>query len=147
MNMFTIQTTSESEGAKCVTTARAHQIITDEPKNMGGADTGANPLETYFAALAGCEAVVAGMVAKEMDFQLDGMAFAIEGDLDVRGFMGDPAVSVPLQSIRMKVRVKTDEPDSRLQELKARVEHRCPVYAMTEAAGVAMEADWRADGA
>ncbi|WP_412733836.1 OsmC family protein [Heyndrickxia acidicola] len=56
-------------------------MIIDEPTNMGGKDTGANPLGTLLGALAGCENVVTNMVAKEIDFNLKGIEFTFKANL------------------------------------------------------------------
>jgi hypothetical protein len=32
-----------------------HEVVMDEPQKMGGTDTGATPLHTLLASLAGCE--------------------------------------------------------------------------------------------
>ncbi|WP_338485459.1 hypothetical protein [Alkalicoccus halolimnae] len=49
--------------------AKNHTIIIDEPAEMGGADKGQDPLSNMLASLAGCENVIANMVAKEMMFR------------------------------------------------------------------------------
>jgi hypothetical protein len=36
-------------------TGEGHEVVMDEPQKMGGTDTGATPLHTLLASLAGCE--------------------------------------------------------------------------------------------
>jgi uncharacterized OsmC-like protein len=91
----------------------------DEPPILAGQDYGASPVEYLLHALAGCltttlvyHAAVAGIEIQEIESQL-------EGDLDLRGFMGlSEDVRKGLEKIRVTFRVKTDEEDiEKLREL------------------------------
>jgi uncharacterized OsmC-like protein len=103
-------------------------MIVDEPANLGGTDDGATPVDYVLAALAGCLNVVGNMVAKEMAFELKGLSFDLEGDLDPAGFMGKPTNVRPgYQNITAKVNVDTDADDATLEKWLETVEKRCPV--------------------
>ena len=67
---------------------RGFTFNVDEPEQMGGTNTGPNPVEYVIGAYAGCLNVVSHMVAKEMGFDIDSLKIHIEGDLDPSGFMG-----------------------------------------------------------
>jgi uncharacterized OsmC-like protein len=91
----------------------------DEPPILAGQDNGASPMEYLLHALAGCltttlayHAAVAGIEIQEIESQL-------EGDLDIRGFMGlSEDVRKGFENIRVTFRVKTDEENTeKLKEL------------------------------
>ncbi len=52
-----VRVTAEGEGFTTLGTDvdDGHQVITDEPKKIGGRGSGASPLHTLLVALAGCE--------------------------------------------------------------------------------------------
>ncbi|WP_347230879.1 OsmC family protein [Bacillus sp. LL01] len=109
---------------------------------MGGTDTGAAPLSSLLATLAGCENVIAHFVAKEIGFNLDGISFDIKGELDSRGLMGNQEVRPYFEKVQIEARVQTSESDERIKELQDKTDQRCPVYTMMKAAGVELEANW-----
>lgn len=140
--MMTFQIKAQSEGLKVEAKAGNHSLTLDEGSQMGGKDQGPNPLQATLSALASCENVTAHMAAKEMNFDLQGIAFEISGKFDPKGFMGDPEVRPYFQSVEVKAVVKTSESDERIQELQEKVESRCPVYTMMKAAKVEMKDQW-----
>lgn len=134
--------TATSIGLKTIILKKKHQIILDEPVDFGGKDTGMNPLAALLASLAGCENVIANMVAKEMNFTFHGIDFDIEGEFDPKGLMGDPNVRPYFQTIVIKTKVKTDESYERIKELQERTQERCPIFRTLEAAGIILETQW-----
>ncbi|RPE88627.1 putative OsmC-like protein [Salisediminibacterium halotolerans] len=136
------QVNGVSEGLALKATAGNHEMVLDEGSQMGGKDSGPNPLQTSLAALASCETVTANMAAKEMGFDLQSIDFEIEGEFDPKGFMGDPSVRPYFQTVRVNATVKTSESEERVKELQEKVEARCPVYTMMKAADVKMEDSW-----
>lgn len=139
---FNIESTSQK-----VTTevkAGAHTFFVDEPKNLGGNDKGANPLNTLLGSLAGCENAIANMVAKEMKFKLNGIDFKIEGALDPKGLMGDASVKQYFQALTIEALVDTDESDERIQELKEKTDSRCPVFNILKDTNfIKIQSTWR----
>ncbi|WP_422163836.1 OsmC family protein [Halobacillus sp.] len=131
-----------AKGMNTKSTARDHQIVIDEPAKMGGSDEGANPLETLLASLAGCENAVANFVAKEMEFDLQGIDFEINGELDSRGMMGEKGVRPYFQKVTVNATVHTSESEERVKELQETVDSRCPVYTTLEAADVELTPNW-----
>jgi putative redox protein len=137
--------TGEAKGMQTIVKTGEHQLTIDEPENMGGTDTGADPLSSLLGTLAGCENVIAHFVAKEMDFNLDGISFDIKGELDSRGLMGDQEVRPYFEKVQIEARVQTNESEERIKELQEKTDQRCPVYTMMKAAGVKLEAKWIRD--
>lgn len=139
---MTFEVTGQSEKMTTELKAKNHTLVIDEPANMGGDDKGADPLSTLLASLAGCENVVANMVAKEIDFDLKGIDFKVNGEIDPRGLMGQADVVPYFQHVSIKASVQTDESDKRIQELKEKTDARCPVYTTLQAAGIPIDAEW-----
>ncbi|WP_026698108.1 OsmC family protein [Alkalicoccus chagannorensis] len=125
-----------------VETQGGHHVTIDEPPSMGGADKGPDPLGNLLASLAGCETVVANMVAKETQFDLQSIHFDIHGELDPRGLMGQADVRPYFQTVTVHADVKTSEDESRIQELQEKTDARCPVFTTLKAAGVDMKVHW-----
>ncbi|WP_417270750.1 OsmC family protein [Celeribacter sp.] len=117
-------------------------MLVDEPKEKGGSDLAPTPLETALGALIGCEAVVMRMVATAIDFDYDSVDFECEGEADLRGARGVKGIRPYFETVRLKIKVTTDESESRLDLLRRNVEHRCPIMNLFKDAGVEMEIDW-----
>ncbi|MCA1031501.1 OsmC family protein [Bacillus timonensis] len=143
MAKVTVHVTGQSQGMQSILTTGNHTITIDEPPKMGGKDTGADPLQTLLSALAGCENVIANLVAKEMEFDLQGIEFDIKGEIDPRGLMGNPDVRPYFEKVMIGASVKTTESQDRVNELQERTDKRCPVYTTLEAAGVELEVVWK----
>lgn len=114
----------------------------DEPKALGGADKGPNPLEYLLGALSACATIVGASVAKEQNFTYRGIEYATSGKLDPRGYKGVEGVKTYFQSVRLDVIVDTDESEEALQRVAEVAEKRCPVYNLLKDAGVAIESNW-----
>ncbi len=81
-------TTKLTEGMRVECTAREHQILLDEPKELGGTDIGMNPVEAVLSALGACKCIVARCFAKAHGVDIKDFKVELEGDLDPDGFMG-----------------------------------------------------------
>ncbi|WP_020006281.1 OsmC family protein [Salinicoccus albus] len=134
--------TATSKGMQTAARSKNHQLIIDEPQQMGGEDEGADPLGTLLSSLAGCENAVANMVAEEIEFDLQGIEFDIRGEIDSDGMMGKKDVRPYFQSIKVNVRVKTSESEHRVKELQEIVDSRCPVFTTLQAANIEMDPNW-----
>ncbi len=124
---FKINAKSESP-TRTVVKARDFSMIIDEPKHLGGKDTGANPVEFLLGALSGCLNVVGHMVAKEMGFDFLGMEIDIEGGMNPLKFMGKSSKErTGYQYIDVKIRPNTEMDEETLVKWAKAVEERCPV--------------------
>ncbi|OEH92227.1 OsmC family protein [Bacillus solimangrovi] len=142
MSKINVQVSGKSKGMQSVLNAGNHTITIDEPPNMGGQDSGADPLSTLLSSLAGCENVIANLVAKEINFDLKGIDFDIVGVLDPRGLMGDETVKPYFEKVTINAKVDTSESQERIDELQGKVDKRCPVYTTLEAAGIELVPNW-----
>lgn len=138
-----VKVTAASQGVQTRIQAGKHELIIDEPVQLGGKGEGPNPLSTLLSALAGCENVIAHMVAKEMGFHLQGIEFDIQGEIDPRGLMGDPSVRPYFQKVTIHAQVRTEESEERIQELRQKTDSRCPLYTTLKAADVELVSHWK----
>lgn len=133
-NEATMRTVIEVDGAGT--------IVTDEPIANGGTNTGPTPLTTVVGALCGCVSVTFNRTAAEIGLAYEGITFAAEFTIDIRGRDGDRSVSPHFQTVRMEVTVTTRESAERLAEVVAETEARCPVFNLLKDAQVKVETVW-----
>lgn len=139
---MTFHVTGTSEKFKTTVKSKQHEIIIDEPPAVGGNDEGPDPLSYLLASLAGCENIVANMVAQEINFDLQSMKFDVKGQFDPSGMRGEKGAQVFFEKVWFNVIVETSESDERIAELKEKTDARCPVLTMMKAAGIEMNTEW-----
>jgi len=59
-----------------------HTIVTDEPRHLGGDDTGPAPHELLAAAVAACVSTMIAMYARRKDWELGEVAVQVEHEAD-----------------------------------------------------------------
>ncbi len=101
------------------------ELHADEPTMLAGEDQAANPVEILLQALSSC--VTTSMVAHAAvrGIHIEALESELEGDIDLRGFLGLADVPKGYTNIRVKFKVKTD-PDN-MKKLKSLAEYS-PVY-------------------
>jgi len=115
------------EGVRVITKARQFELIIDEPKSLGGTDTGMNPVEVLLASLGACQSIVARVYAPKFGVNLEDFQVDVEGDLDLDGFFNRSEVRPGYSDIRYVFRIKTDSPQEKVEEFVAFLESKCPV--------------------
>ena len=72
MNLHTFKAVSvlKETGMRVESEARGFKVIADEPKNLGGTDTGMNPVETLLCALGACQCMTARFFAMSLKIDL-----------------------------------------------------------------------------
>jgi uncharacterized OsmC-like protein len=101
-------------------TARAKPFVldADEPPVLLGQDKGANPVEFVLHALAACVTTSLVYHAAARGIMLESVESQLEGDLDLRGFLGlSDQVRRGYKEIRVKFNVKSDASPEQLEEL------------------------------
>ena len=86
---------------------RRFSIDIDEPRELGGSNSFANPQDHLIAALNACMTV--GYVAQcaVRGITLESLAIETDGEIDLRGFLGiDPAVPQGYENLRYTVRIE-----------------------------------------
>lgn len=100
----------------------------DEPGVLLGANTGPNAVEAVLHALASCLAVGFIYNAAAQGIAVEELSFDMEGDLDLRGFLGlSQEVRPGFESIRLTYRVKSNAPREKIVELCHYVQQTSPV--------------------
>lgn len=115
------------DGVKVKASSRNFEITIDEPKSLGGTDTGMNPVEALLASLGACQSIVARVYAPKFDVKLDDFRVEVEGDLDLDGFFNKSDVRPGYSDIRYTFIIKTDSPKEKVEEFVQFLESKCPV--------------------
>lgn len=112
-------TIGEFEGT-CQTHERAKPFVLDnaEPPVLLGEDQAPNPVEYVLHALAGCMTTSLVYHAAARGIRLDEVESRLEGELDLRGFLGlSDEVRSGYEKIRVVFRIKSDAPPEQIEEL------------------------------
>lgn len=108
--------------------ARTHTIILDEPAELGGTDTGMNPVEALLAALGACKCIVAKCFAGAHKIDLQDIRVELEGDLDPEGFQGiNPDAKIGFSVIKSKIYIKSSSAKEDIEKFVEFIDKTCPV--------------------
>lgn len=100
----------------------------DEPEQILGNRTAPNAVELLLAALGSCLSVGYAANAAAMGIELDELRFDLEGDVDLRGFLGiSEDVRAGYDSVTCTVYIDADATEAELAELRERVERTSPL--------------------
>lgn len=117
-------------GAGTEDTSRSRPFILegDEPPVLLGTNAGPNAVETVLVALGSCLAVGFVYNAAAQGIKVEALDFTLEGDIDLRGFLGlSDQVRPGYQNIRLSCRVKSDAPRDKIEGLCEYVQQTSPV--------------------
>lgn len=81
-------------------------------------------------------------MAEKIRFAYEDLQTHAEGVLDTRGRKGTADVPVHYKAVRLTVRIRTAEPDGRLERLAELVSRYCPVNSLIRAAVPDYEVTW-----
>jgi uncharacterized OsmC-like protein len=139
-------------GYQCVNRIRdLPDFYVDEPKKLGGRNSGPTPLETTLAALNSCSAMIAHVLRLEQKFDLKGIRFETDGFVEVRRvemkrtgkkYSEIEPLADHYQRVVQNVYIETSESEERVQFLGAEIERLCPLQALFRHANVEMEINW-----
>ncbi len=105
-------------GAEDTTRTAPFIVEADEPSLLLGTDFGANPVEYLLHALAACMTTSMVYHAAAQGIQVRSVQCTIQGDIDLRGFLGlDPTVRKGYQGIRVVFDVQSDATADTLAEM------------------------------
>jgi uncharacterized OsmC-like protein len=112
------------------TIERSFDIAADEPAELLGTNTAPNPQELLLAALNACMSVGYAANAAVMGIRLDKLEIESFGQLDLRGFLGlDAAVKPGYEEVSYTVRIRSNAPREKLDELHAIVMKTSPNFS------------------
>ncbi len=117
-------------------------VLSDEPPSRGGNNTAPSPLELMLASLCACVNVSTHRMAQKIRFEYEDLETFAEGDLDTRGRKGEADVPVHYHTVRLKIRIKTNESDDRIDKLADLVARYCPVDSFYRAAVPNYHVSW-----
>ena len=108
---------------------RRFSIDIDEPHELGGSNSFANPQEHLIAAINACMTV--GYVAQcaLRGISLESLAIETDGEIDLRGFLGiDPAVPQGYENLSYTVRIKGNGTNEQFAEVHKAVMATSPNF-------------------
>lgn len=117
-------TVSQRDGFTNAVYARTHELTSDEPADIGGADQGMTPWELVLAGMGSCTAITVQMYASRKEWDLKGVEVTLERD----GDSGTVTMNVDIAG----------EFDEAQQARLSQVAERCPVVKAIKA-GVPVE--------
>jgi uncharacterized OsmC-like protein len=89
-----------------------------EPEVLLGDDAAPNPVEWLLHALVGCMTTSTAYHAAAQGIQINSIDSEVDGDLDLRGFLGlSPTVRKGYSAIRVRMRVKTSASPEAIEKL------------------------------
>jgi uncharacterized OsmC-like protein len=107
---------------------RGFKVTMDEPKNLGGTDTGMNPVEAMLCALGSCQCIVAAAFAKSKGIEFEDLWLDVEGDLNPAGFLkGAPDIRRGFDEVRFTLHIKTSSDEEKVMDFAEFIQDRCPV--------------------
>jgi uncharacterized OsmC-like protein len=124
-------------GAGQEDTSRTEPFIVDgdEPPVLLGTNKGPNAVEVVLSALASCLSVGFAYNAAAQGIKLDGLSFDVEGDIDLRGFLGlSDQVTPGYSNIRVTCRVDSEAPKDKIEALTDYVKRTSPVLDIIQRA-------------
>jgi putative redox protein len=101
---------------------RGHTLVSDEPKDEGGDDSGPSPQELLAASLASCTAITMEMYAKRKGWEVGDVAVHVDYEPAQRG---SPT------RFRMRVDFPKEVPEEQRERLM-QIGAKCPVHRVLE---------------
>jgi putative redox protein len=101
---------------------RKHSLVSDEPEEHGGADSGPSPQELLAASLASCTAITMVMYAERKGWEI--------GDVEVNVDY-EPAQRGSPTKFDMKVKLPKELPEEQREKLM-QIAAKCPVHRTLE---------------
>ena len=126
-SVFRASSHSEADSFAVRSQIRGFSTTMDEPLELGGTDTGPNPVEMLLAALGGCQEIVYRAYAAVMEIEIERIEVHAKGYLDLRGLLNLADVPSGFSQVSFTTKIISNEPDERLRQLAETVEKHCPV--------------------
>jgi len=117
-------------GAGAEDTSRATPFVLegDEPPVLLGSNAGPNAVDANLHAVASCLMVGVAYNAAAMGIRVARLAFSLEGDIDLHGFLGlSDQIRPGYQNVRLTYWMESDAAPEQLDALWAHVQKTSPV--------------------
>ena len=102
-------------------------IATDEPEGLGGGDTAPNPVEQLLGALGSCLAIGYAANATAAGIRIDNLRIDVEGDLNLKSFLGLEPGHAGYDTLRATVHIESDTDEDAIASLHSKVVATSPV--------------------
>lgn len=119
-----------------------HQFYLDDSIEKGGEDKGMHPFNAFLGILAGSQNNIAHTLSSLINFEIKGIQFNIEGQVDPRVVEGDSTVVPSFETITIYAEIDTPESKKKIQELQINTEARCPLVRMIRESEIEFESTW-----
>ena len=106
---------------------RGFTVVMDEPLELGGNNSGPNPVEMLLAALGSCQEIVYRAYAAVLGLRIERIEVHAKGYLDLRGLLNLADVPAGFSNVSFTTLIVSDEPEEKLHQLAVMVERHCPV--------------------
>jgi len=122
-------TSSLHEGLLADIQIRQFDLVSDEPKSLGGTDLGPNPVELVLGAFAACQEIVIAAYAAILGIEVQRVNVKATGDIDLRGFFNVcDKIRPGFTKVTYETEIITRETDeAKLAQLRFFAQNRCPV--------------------
>lgn len=123
----------------------------DEPRSLGGFNSGPTALESTLAALNACSAMIMHIVRLEQKLNLTAISFETDGVVDSRRvemkrsrlkYSEVTPITEHYKSVHQRVIVTTGETAERFDLFRSEVLRLCPMHALLRDAGVEVTTEW-----
>lgn len=119
-------------------------IIGNKEFNIGMPNSGfPTPEEFLLASALSCELLTLFYYANQKGLKIENVNGKIEGEIDIRGFLGDPKIPPGFLTITYEIEVKSNNKEA-IKELAEIAEKRCPIKD-TITRGVKININWKID--
>ncbi|MDN6196255.1 MAG: OsmC family protein [Atopostipes suicloacalis] len=116
------------KGLETKATVRGFEMTMDEPKSLGGTNTGMNPVEAMLSAVGGCKVIVAKSFARAHKINLNSIKITVTGDLDTDGFTGkNPEAKIGLMNLHTQYEIDADNTEEEIGNFADFIDATCPV--------------------
>lgn len=127
-------------------------VFIDEPRTLGGFNSGPTALETTLAALNACSAMIMHIIRLELKFEMSDISFHTTGVVDSRRvemkktkkkYSEIAPVARHYKEVRQEITIRSDESGDRWDLFTSEVHRLCPMHALLEDAGIPVEIVWK----
>ena len=117
--MSTVQSTTGHTFTTSITNGR-HQLISDEPESIGGADQGFSPGELLRASLASCSGITMRMYASRKGWDVGDINVFVDKFIDADGEQ---------EYYRKRIQIGGELDEKQRKRMKA-IADKCPVHKL-----------------
>ncbi len=120
--MTKVTAINHKEGLKTIITAGNHQLIVDEPKDLGGNNEGVNPHELLASSLASCTTITLRMYVNHKNLPIEDIHVEVDVETDKAN---------KTSSFKRKIQIHGHYDESVGKRLLS-VANACPVHKILE---------------